>query len=248
MTESVVTTVDGGVATVTLNRPEARNAISGGVRDGLADAFYALGGNSSIRAIVLTGAGDRAFCAGVDREDLPAMIASLADLNAAPQIDAATIVARSPVPVIAAVNGVAVTGGLELMLACDFSICADHARFADTHARLGIAALWGMSVRLPRRIGVERAKQMCLTGQWVDASQAAAWGLVNAVVPGANLAESAHEIAAAISRCDPDAVAFVRRQLEDGVMGAFSEALVRETSAASEFNKTRPSRRDGGPG
>lgn len=246
MTANVLTTIADGVATVTLNRPQSSNALTRDLRDDLQSVLGCLAKESSVGAVVLTGAGERAFCAGLDRNELPTVLARLNDDDAPLEEDIAAMVSNHPAPVIAAVNGVVMTGGLELMLACDFAIAADHARFADTHARLGIAAMWGLTVRLPRRIGAARARQMSLTGEWVGAAQAAAWGLVNEVVPAGELMPRAVTLAAAIAGCDRDAVMFTRSLIDAGDEGGLVERLVQEKERASTFNRVRTQRSEGG--
>jgi enoyl-CoA hydratase len=169
-------TTDEGVRTITLHRPESRNALSSQLIAELGDAITAADRDGDVTVIVLTGT-DPAFCAGLDLKEL----GSSSGLVAA-------AVATSPLPptgklLIGAVNGVAVTGGLELALNCDILVASDRARFADTHARVGIMPGWGLSVLLPRRIGLGRAIEMSMTGNFVSAEQALAWGLVEHVVP-----------------------------------------------------------------
>jgi enoyl-CoA hydratase len=168
---------DGAVAVVMLNRPEAMNALSRGLRAQLAHTIRELDAEAQIRAIVLTGAGTRAFTAGLDLKELGAGEASLGaagDQDSAANPLAAIEQCRKPV--IGAINGVAVTGGFELALACDILIASENARFADTHARVGVMPGWGLSQRLSRRIGISRAKELSLTGNFLDAETASAWG------------------------------------------------------------------------
>lgn len=185
------------VAVVTLDRPEARNALNREVLRLLPEAVATAEADDDVDVIVLTGA-DPAFCAGVDLKE------AAAGDQAGPG-DAVEAVARSgrrgPLsdhtkPVIGAVNGVAVTGGLELALACDFLIASEHARFADTHARVGVMPGWGLTVLLPQAIGIRRARQMSVTGNYVDAPTALAWGLVNEVVPHDELLARCRALAA----------------------------------------------------
>ena len=145
---------DDGYAVVTLHRPEARNALNAALRAELHRVLRDLDGDESVAAVVLTGS-DPAFCAGLDLKELAASPESLRGGFD----DAADL--RRPVPtmtkpLIGAVNGVAVTGGFELALACDFLVASEHARFADTHARVGIMPGWGLSVLLPQAVGVRR--------------------------------------------------------------------------------------------
>ena len=173
------------VALVILDRPEVRNALSARLLEELPAALGECDHRDDVDVVVLTGA-DPAFCAGLDLREL-----GDGQLGGA-VLPGPTGVRRGPlpeisVPVIGAVNGAAVTGGLELALACDFLIASEHARFADTHARIGVMPGWGLTVLLPEAVGVRRARQMSLTGNYVDASTALRWGLVNEVVPHAEL-------------------------------------------------------------
>lgn len=196
MTDLLLAERDGPVLILTMNRPEALNALSLALEGALCEAFGKV--DPDVRAIVLTGAG-RAFSAGVDLKELEE-VGTEARGWLGPQSLAEKIRACS-VPVIAAVQGFAITGGLELALMADFIIADETARFADTHARVGITPSWGMTQDLPRRIGVARALQMSLTSGFIDAARAEAWGLANEVVPAgrarARAVELAHEIASA---------------------------------------------------
>lgn len=193
MDEVLHVEVDDGVALVVLNRPHVRNALNALLIGGLRSTMAALEARDDVRAIVLTGA-DPAFCAGLDLGDVAA-----GGLAAVGSEGGHPIPADMATPVIGAINGAAVTGGLELALACDFLIGSDQARFADTHARVGVLPGWGLSVELPRSVGVRRARQMSLTGNYVVAEQALAWGLLNEVVAHAELVPRAlalgHDIA-----------------------------------------------------
>ena len=213
--------VDGPVATVTLNRPAARNAISSELLTRLVEAMAAADADEEVRAIILTGA-DPAFCAGVDLKEVSR---ETSVLRAAPPGS------HSPwpplgKPVIAAVNGPAVTGGLELVLNCDIVICSDRAVFADTHARVGVLPGWGLSVLLPLAVGRSRARQMSFTGDFLTAGQALTAGLVSEVVPHADLPGRASEIARDIAGNDARAVAALLasyRQVEaEAVAGGFA--------------------------
>jgi len=152
---------DGPVATVTLNRPDQMNALSAALRLAIGDAFRALQADADIRAAVLTGAG-RAFCAGMDLAELSAGAAGASghETSVAGQAEMADGIAAFEGPVIAAVNGHAITGGFELALACDLILASERAKFADTHARVGMLPGWGLSQKLPRLIGVARAKEI----------------------------------------------------------------------------------------
>ncbi len=189
----------GTVATVTLNRPDRRNAMSGGLLTGLRATMAELDASPDVRVIVLTGA-DPAFCAGLDLTELGQADSPLARAASGP------VLPQLSKPLIGAVNGAAITGGLELALACDFLIASELARFADTHARMGIQPGWGLTIELPAAIGLRRARQMSATGNFVDAATALAWGLVNHVVPHAELMTFTSQLAADVASSDADAV------------------------------------------
>ncbi len=213
---------DDGVALVTLNRPSVRNAVDVGLAAELVAAMDAV---SDARCVVLTGA-DPAFCAGLDLRNLGTE--RLADLP--PFIHA---VASSPVPVIAAVNGAAVTGGFEVALACDFIVASERARFADTHLRVGVYP-GPVLVDLPRRVGMARAREMSLTGNFVDADTALRIGLVNHVVPHDELLGFAVGLAAAIAEQDPSMVATMRRDWDETGALPIDEARQRHVQTAVE--------------
>ena len=188
----VLVDVADGVAVLTLNRPEARNALSPELIVRLQHECAQCDARDDVSAIVLTGA-DPAFCGGIDLKRL-----------AAGTSGAIGLIGDSPFPphrkpIIGAINGVAVTGGLELALACDFLIASERARFADTHARVGVMPGWGLTVALPQAVGLRRAKQMSFTGNYVDAATALAWGLVNEVVAHEQLIPRARQLAVDIA-------------------------------------------------
>ena len=176
------------VRTVTLNRPQARNALSSALRQATFTAMGDADADAGVDEVILTGA-DPVFCAGLDLKEFGGDSVST-DLS--PQWPAMTK------PVIGAINGPAVTGGLELALYCDVLIASEHARFADTHARVGLLPSWGLSVRLPQKVGVGLARRMSLTGDYLSASDALRAGLVTEVVPHADLLATAHRVASSI--------------------------------------------------
>ena len=199
---TVMSEFGDGVGVVTLNRPEIRNALSSEVLKALPEAIRSLEQNDEVDVLVLTGS-DPAFCAGLDLREL-----GESGANIDPDQPSTS---RGPFPkrikpLIGAINGVAVTGGLELALACDFLIASDRAKFADTHARVGVMPGWGLSVLLPQAIGVRRAREMSLTGNYLDAATAADWGLVNRVVPHDSLMSTVQAIAQDICSNDQEGV------------------------------------------
>lgn len=176
------------VRTLTLNRPAARNALSAELRDRFYGALADAETDDDVDVIILTGA-DPVFCAGLDLKELGES-ATLPDISPRwPELSK---------PVIGAINGAAVTGGLELALYCDILIASEQARFADTHARVGILPTWGLSVRLPQKVGVGLARRMSMTGDYLSAAEALRAGLVSEVVPHAELLATARAIAASI--------------------------------------------------
>jgi enoyl-CoA hydratase len=214
------------VATVTLNRPQRRNALSSGLIARLREVLAELDARSDVRAVVLTGA-DPAFCAGLDLTELGQPGNALASRASG----LTTAVPAMVTPLIGAVNGAAVTGGLELALACDFLVASERARFADTHARVGVQPGWGMTVALPEAIGLRRAREMSATGNYIDARTALTWGLVNHVVPHGELLGFARGLAADAASSDADALAVLYQTYDQGSLVSAGEALRIEAKA-----------------
>ena len=222
-----------GYGIITLNRPEAMNALSRELRDDFVAAFNECREDESIRVVSVTGEG-KAFCAGFDLKEL-------GESDANPDQEADNTMARAMEafegPIIGAINGHAVTGGFELALACDVLIAADNARFADTHARVGILPGWGLSQKLPRLIGLSRAREISFTGAPVFAPQAYEWGLVNHVVPAEQLLEKAIEMAENMCACVPQVLQQYKRLIDDGYNMPYREALAWEEAQAIESAK-----------
>ena len=187
----VVDTADS-IAVVTLNRPEARNALNVDLLRALPATMRELDADADVAVVILTGA-DPAFCAGLDLKELGSSGDNLS--GGGEGVAATPFPEDMSKPVIGAVNGPAVTGGLELALHCDFLIASERARFGDTHARVGVVPGWGLSVLLPQAVGVRRAKEMSLTGRFLTAEDALAYGLVNHVVPHDELLPAARALA-----------------------------------------------------
>jgi enoyl-CoA hydratase len=228
---------DNGVATVTLNRPEAMNALSKALRADLAAAMREVAADDSIRAIVLTGAGERAFTAGLDLKELGADTSNLGAANAtSADENPVKAIELCPQPVIGAINGVAITGGFEVALACDIRIASTNARFADTHARVGVMPGWGLSQKLSRLIGIGRAKELSLTGNFLDAETACAWGLVNRVVAPNDLLPVAQALARDIASADLAMVRAYKSLIDDGYGLSFGEAMALEQARSSAAN------------
>jgi enoyl-CoA hydratase/carnithine racemase len=214
-----------GVTTLTLNRPHAMNALSRELRGALVGAFRGVAHSAEPLVVVLTGAG-RAFCAGLDLKELGGETATASDVGATVASgDLIQTIAECEWPVIGAVNGVAVTGGFELALACDLLVASTEARFADTHARVGIMPGWGLSQKLSRMIGIGRAKELSLTGNYLSAEQACAWGLVNRVVAPAELLPACRALARDMLSCDPEVLRGYKRVIDEGYATTFGEGL-----------------------
>jgi enoyl-CoA hydratase len=201
--------VDDAIATVTLNRPEVRNALSGELSAALDDAVVGLDQRDDVAVTILTGA-DPAFCAGFDLRRLSSELGSVSERRRQGTVDHLGLLPVRRKPVIAAVNGAAVTGGLELALSCDFIVASQRARFADTHARVGAMPGGGLTIRLPQLIGIDRARRMSFTGDFVDAATAYEWGLVTEVVNHDALLPRCREIARSIASIPVRNVAEVR--------------------------------------
>jgi enoyl-CoA hydratase len=230
--------VADGVGTITLNRPEARNALSGEVTSLLDDAIIDLDTRDDVGAIILTGA-DPAFCAGFDLRALSTELRSVQQNRQRSPVKHLGLMPEHDTPVIGAINGAAVTGGLELAMCCDLLIASERARFADTHARVGAMPGGGMTIRLPQLIGIDRARRMTFTGDFIDAQTACQWGLVVEVVPHESLLDRAREIAATIAAIPAENVREVRRMYRD--IGAMTglEAWVEESRASRRWMEDR---------
>lgn len=239
MPESVLKIeVSEGIATLVLNRPESMNALSAELRLALGSAFAEIRTDPAIRVAIVTGEG-RAFCAGMDLKELGSGGEGVSgfDLAVAGQDEMRDGIDGFAGPVIAAVNGVAATAGFELALACDFIIASTDARFIDSHARVGILPGWGLSVRLPRLIGVARAKEISLTGGSLDASRAYEWGLVNRVVPPGELLPACRELAARVVACPVGLPEGYKKLIDQGSRLPFEEAMARERDAGTQSSK-----------
>jgi enoyl-CoA hydratase len=209
----VLLEVSDRIATVTLNRPEARNAMSTELRALLPELMREADERDDVDVIILTGA-DPAFCAGLDLKELgtggsglgrtEAVAASTEQRRRGPMPDMTK-------PIIGAINGVAITGGFELALNCDFLVASTEAKFGDTHSRVGVMPGWGLTVLLPQAIGVRRAREMSFTGNFLSAEEALEWGLVNHVVAHDELMPFTRRLALDIIGNDQPGVRQIRR-------------------------------------
>ncbi len=216
---------EGGVVWVTLNRPKARNALSRAVCRELGELAWSLGEDRDVRAVVVTGAGDRAFCAGADLAERKGVSAD----EAAPYLDAisgaVSAWAALPKPTIAAMNGSALGGGLELALGCDFRLAVRGASFGLTEVRLGIMPGAGGTQRLPRLIGVARAKELILLGRRVSAERAYEIGLVGDLCEPDELAARAGALCDELTQAAPISVTMSKRAIDRGLDGSLDEGL-----------------------
>ena len=231
----------GPAAWVTLNRPQELNALSPAVLGRLAAVLDEIEADPDIRCLVLTGAG-RAFCAGADLRFVHDMPADGRDAATMAFLRTATAfmsrLEACPKPVIAAVNGVATAGGLELVLCCDLVVAADTARLGDGHANYGLLPGAGASARLPRRIGLARAKHLFFTGELLPAADLLAAGLVNSVVPGADLAAAVGRLAEGIAAKSPVGLRRMKELANAAMDGTLADALRRELAVNEDYART----------
>lgn len=236
MSDTILTETHERSLTVTLNRPQARNAMSGELIRALRSTMTEAQGDGGVDVIILTGS-DPAFCAGLDLKELGSGDGTLSNTQptASTPIEQRGPLPPGPKPVIGAVNGAAITGGFELALACDFLVASDRARFADTHARVGIQPWWGLTVLLPQAIGIRRAREMSTTGNFCDAQTALDWGLVNHVVPHEQLLPFARGLAADVASSDQAALRQILATYAAGSLVADGDAWLVESDVAAAW-------------
>lgn len=233
MSMPILASVEGAVGRIVLDRPEKMNAFTAEMLKLLEAACDELESNPAVRVVIVSSATDRAFSAGADIS-VGGKLGPLGKWSqwARAGHRAMDRLAQMRLPSIAAVSGVAYGGGLELALACDLRIASESARLALPEVTIGTTPAWGGTARLPALIGPARAKQMILSGQPVDAQQALAWGLVNEVVPGAQLAARVLELAQRIADNAPVAVQAAKQLVDAGLGNASAVAM---ESLASGF-------------
>ncbi len=235
---------EGPVLVVTLDRAEKRNALSRAMSDQLCAAWRQLAKDRSLRVAILTGAGHAAFCAGADLGELRGWYAAMSPIERrehgerAPGLGGLTRNLDPGKPVIAAINGPCLAGGLELALACDLRVAADHATFGLPEVRRGILPGAGGTQRLPRLVPLGLAMELLLTGEAIDAATALRAGLVNRVVPADRLLDEARELASRIARCAPLAVQAARAAALRGLHLPLAEALALEQAYAEPLRAT----------
>jgi enoyl-CoA hydratase/carnithine racemase len=229
MTIVVVAEAAPGVRVVTMNRPEARNALNPELIESLFGALTDADDDPEVRAIVLTGT-DPAFCAGVDLKEAERL--GMAYFERFQTHNCITKPAEMTTPILGAVNGPTFTGGLEMALACDFLIASQRAVFADTHARVGILPGGGMTARLPQRVGAAMARRLSMTGEVVDAARAERIGLVTEVVAHEALLPRAVELATQIAEVPAGTMAGLKQMYVRGTAGVTDAALAVELEIA----------------
>jgi enoyl-CoA hydratase len=212
---------------VTLNRPDAMNAMNTQMGVDMRAFFrdFDHQREPDVRCVIVTGSGDKAFCAGGDLKERRGMTEQAWRRQHVIFEEGMEALWRFPMPVIAAVNGLALGGGCEMALACDFIVAAEHARFGQPEVKLGIMPGAGGTQRLPRRVGIGRGKELLFTGRMIDAKEAAAWGLVNHVVPAADVMPKALELARLIAENGPIAVRQAKKSVDRGIELPLAEAL-----------------------
>jgi enoyl-CoA hydratase len=224
--ENIVVDRDGAVAVVTLNRPEVLNALNAELLRELSSALEELGADAGVRAIVITGAGTKAFAAGADIGELNALAVAAQGADKARAGQAVTLqIEALGKPVIVAVNGFALGGGCELAMAGDIRIASDNAKFGQPEVNLGLIPGYGGSQRTTRLVGKGMAMYLCLSGEIIDAAEALRIGLVQKVVPQSELLPEAKRLANVIASRGPLAVAACKRAINDGAHLSIADAL-----------------------
>ena len=216
--------VQGAVAVLTIDRPKALNALNPEVLADLKAAFEAIDQNA-VRCVVLTGAGDKSFVAGADIGSMSTMSKAEGEAFGKLGNDIFLAVESFPLPVIAAVNGFALGGGCELAMSCDIRICSDNAMFGQPEVGLGITPGFGGTQRLPRIVGLGMAKQLLYTARNIDAAEALRIGLVNAVVPQAELMDTALKMANNVAKNAPIAVRACKQAVNEGMQVSIDKAV-----------------------
>ena len=219
--------LQGAVAVLTIDRPKALNALNPEVLADLKAAFEGLDQNT-VRCVVLTGAGDKSFVAGADIGSMSTMTRAEGEAFGKLGNDIFLMIENFPLPVIAAVNGFALGGGCELAMSCDIRICSDNAMFGQPEVGLGITPGFGGTQRLPRLVGMGMAKQLLYTARNIDAAEALRIGLVNAVIPQAELLDAALKMAGQIAKNAPIAVRACKKAVNEGMQVSIDKAVVIE--------------------
>ncbi len=231
--------VDEAIATLTINRPERLNALNPATMLEIEHAIAALPNERSIRCLIITGAGTKAFIAGADIGEMATMSGFDEKRFAEHGLSVLRRLEHLPIPVIAAVNGYALGGGTELALACDLILAADTARFGQPEIKLGIIPGFGGTQRLPRRVGLLKAREMIYTGDIIDAATALRYGLCNYVYPAASLMAECRRLAQKIAHQAPLAIQQAKAAINAGIEMDLDNGLRFETEAVALAFSTR---------
>jgi enoyl-CoA hydratase len=221
---------DGAVAIVTFNRPEKLNALNSATLRSLDSALVAMGADDDVRAIILTGAGEKSFVAGADINELAVLTPAQGKEHARAGQRVFDRIEQLGKPVIAAINGFALGGGCELAMACTVRIASDTARLGQPEINLGIIPGYAGSQRLPRLVGKGRALELLLTGDMIGAQRAYEIGLVNQVVPAAELMPAARKMAQTLASKAPIAVRYILEAVNQGLDMSLEQGQVLETA------------------
>ena len=225
--EFILYEVDGAVATITINRPKALNALNSQVLEELDATLDGIDTNT-VRCVILTGAGDKSFVAGADIGEMSTLTKAEGEAFGKKGNDVFRKLETLPIPVIAAVNGFALGGGCEISMSCDIRICSDNAMFGQPEVGLGITPGFGGTQRLARVVSVGMAKQLIYTARNIKADEALRIGLVNAVYPQAELMDAAKKMASTIAQNAPIAVRNCKKAINDGLQTDIDKAIVIE--------------------
>lgn len=238
----VTSSVADGVGTITLDRPDALNALTSEMLDEMAAALERFAADDAVEVIVLTGAG-RAFSAGVDlkalgqRELTGGKVGDILDIPARAVTERLTTI---PKVVVARVNGPCFTGALELVLACDLAVAADEAVFGDTHAKFGLRPTWGMSQRLIAAVGITRARELSYTARTFTGAEAAAWGVVTRSVPRDELDAAVTELTDAVRRTSGGSRAAYKDLFRSALDNGLADGLTYEAATEYPIDDTEP--------
>jgi enoyl-CoA hydratase/carnithine racemase len=236
--ETIKTKVEGTTGVITLNKPPV-NALSPKVLTELEKALDDFGANHDVRAIVITAAGTNAFSAGLDLNEAQKLDPKTATELVLLGHRVFTKIEEHRLPVIAAINNLTLGGGLELLLACDLRISSDRARFGAPEVQLGLIPAWGGTQRLQRIVGMGKAKELILTGQWINAQEALRIGLLNKVVPDGDEVRAAMDIAKLIGvKCAPLAVSAAKKAITKGADMPLEEGLGLELASVAEIGNS----------
>jgi enoyl-CoA hydratase len=226
--QSIIFEKREGIATITLNRPDALNAWSQQLAQEFLEALDDAAKDDNVQAVVITGAGDKAFSAGADIKAMKGMTALKARVLSHMGYNVCNAIESLDKPVIAAINGYALGGGMEVSMACDFRIASDKAKMGQTEINIGLIPGWGGTQRLTRLVGKARAKELVYTGRIIDANTALQWGIVNKVAPHQELQNTARAFALELASKAPVAMKVAKSLIEKGADVDLQSALALE--------------------